>query len=254
MSGRFKGDLINGAYSRLRISGLTVNANPEEIQLSLKRLEMMANEFYQRNICLDYNFEENPDPNSDHGIDAGYWDAVECVLAKRLMLDFGKGQAPDPMLITDAKAGMSLLYSGTAKVKQTQYPSRMPIGSGTTLRYPKWQRFYSPKSEAPISCETKILYIDEIQDYSETWANYIRDIETIDSYTIGVNTGIELISSSLSTPVISYSIKATGRNDNLPNDLLQMKITVTTSTGRVDTRIINFKFNEIPSELTQVAP
>ena len=53
-------ELINQAYSLIRISGITLDPSGEDISLALDRLETMAAEFYGRNIKTDYNFEEKP--------------------------------------------------------------------------------------------------------------------------------------------------------------------------------------------------
>jgi hypothetical protein len=67
-----KVDLISGAYSKLRISGLTVQPTPEDLELALTRLEnTMAEIEGARNICLGYNFEDQPDPNSVSNIPIG---------------------------------------------------------------------------------------------------------------------------------------------------------------------------------------
>ena len=60
-----KADRINSAYSKLRISGLTVDPSPEDLSLALMTFENMMSELEMgRNICMDYNFEVDPDPNS----------------------------------------------------------------------------------------------------------------------------------------------------------------------------------------------
>ena len=51
-----KADLINGAYSLMRISGITVDPSADDLALALERLEDMAEEFAGRNIITDYNF------------------------------------------------------------------------------------------------------------------------------------------------------------------------------------------------------
>ena len=62
-----KSGIINDAFSQLRISGLTVIASPKNNETALSRLEDMAEELEGRNICMSYNFEEEPDPNSQMG-------------------------------------------------------------------------------------------------------------------------------------------------------------------------------------------
>ena len=61
---QLKVNIISDAYSKLRISGLTVLPTPEDLELALSRLESMMAELDVRGISIGYNFEDNPDPNS----------------------------------------------------------------------------------------------------------------------------------------------------------------------------------------------
>lgn len=234
-----KADIINGAYSQLRISGLTVQPTPEDLSLALDRLEGMMAEFSGRNICVGYNFETTPDSGTDHNVDREFWFALETNLAVRLIADFGKNIPPS--LMAYSQAGFSFLSSATAPIKQVAYPSRQPKGSGSTLRYNRFQRYYRPQAEAPQECETNVLYVDDINDYTESFDTYLKDPETVSSYTIEADTGLTIVSDSLASPIVSYRIRADGYPDGTARDLLQVKIVVTTSLGRITTRIINFK-------------
>ena len=68
----------------------------------------------------------------------------------------------------------------------------------------------------------------------------------ISSYTIEADTGLTIVSDSNEDPDINYQISAVG-NDGISSDaLLQVKIIITTDTGRVTTRIINFELITSP--------
>ena len=248
MPNNLKGDLINGAYSQMRISGLTVNPSSEDNALALRRLENMASEFYGRNICTGYYFEDTPDLNSPSGLDRKFWYSFECLLAVRLLSDFGKGmqQKVDPMLLKSASGGLSFLYSTTASPRETQYPSRQAIGAGNSLRYHRYRRFYTPTTEAPNVCATNRMVVGDINDFVEHFDSYLIDPEMISSYTIEADTGLTIVSDSNEDPDINYQISAVG-NDGISSDaFLQVKIIITTDTGRVTTRIINFELTTSP--------
>ena len=133
-------DIINGAYSQLRISGLTVQATPEDIEVALGRLEDMASEWASIDINVGYFFEDEPDPDSIFGVPRAYKQAFETNLAVNLIPDFTK---PVPQeLRARASASYSTMLSATAQTCQVQYPSRQPRGSGNTFRYNRWRRFY----------------------------------------------------------------------------------------------------------------
>lgn len=238
-------DLINGAYSQMRISGLTVQPSAPENKLALRRLESLANELSARNICMGYNFEDSPDVNSTSGLDVSLWYSVECVLASRLLSDFGKGQQPDPMLLRNMQSGMSFLYSITANPTETQYPSRQPIGSGTSLRNNRFRRFYQPQAESPNTCKTKQMVIDNIDDFVEHFDAYLIDSEIIDSFTIEAETGLTIVSSSNTDQDVLYRIQAVGNAGSKSDLSLNIKIVITTDSGRIETRLIYFDLTDI---------
>lgn len=170
-----KGDAVNGAYEELRISGLTVQAGPAENTKALKKLEAMANEYFNRDICISYNFEENPDLNTESGVPPEYQNALEICLAYRLISTFGKGQTPDPILIKNQRGAFSYLSSATAVVKTTQPSPRFPIGSGNTMRGQRYNRFYKPVVDN-TSCDT-IEFTqdpDAKENYGIDWLSWLE--------------------------------------------------------------------------------
>jgi hypothetical protein len=231
MPNDLKGDIINGAYSQMRISGMTIEPSPSDIETALRRLEGMANEFYARNINTGYYLEDDPDVNSPSGLDKKFWYSFECVLAVRLLSDFGKGMQPDPTLFKNASAQMSFLYAATANPRQVQYPRRQSMGAGNA----QTSRFYIPVPEAPNTCATNRMIVDDINDFIEHFDSYLISPETVDDYSIDANTGLTIVSDSLTTPDISYRIQADAVG------VFKVKIIATTSTGRKITRIIYFE-------------
>lgn len=232
-------DRINGAYSQMRISGLTVQPTPEDTEIALDRLENMMAEFEGRNICLDYNFELEPDPNSLINVKRTFWHMIETNLAIRLVPDFNK--IVPQTLINQANSSFSTASGNIAaqKMKEVDYPRRMPRGSGNTLRFNRWQRYQRPQELPPTSCETNDIIIGDINDYVESFRAYLNDAETIASFTIEADPGLELQSNSNDDPVISYRVKAL---DNSTQGVWQqVKIVVTTSSGRKETRKISFQ-------------
>jgi hypothetical protein len=233
-----KADIINGAYSLMRISGITVNPSGNDLSLALERLEDMAAEFEGRNIFTDYNFELTPQTTSLHNLQRKFWFAYKANLAVRLLPDFGK--QPNPVLLTQQQSSFSFLSGNTAPFRESTPSPRMPIGSGNAIRRYRWNRYYRPEAEAPLSAETNIMYIDDIREFTESFSAYLDAGETISSYTITADTGLTITTSADATPLITYTIQAVGVSDGSSIGLLQVKIVVTTSTGRITTRIINF--------------
>ena len=239
-TGETKGDIINRAFSTLRISGITVDPSPEDLALALVKLENMAAEFAGRNIRTGYLLEDDPDPGTPHNMDRKFWNSYDVLLAVRLMPDYGKGATPDVTLIRQASAGFSFLSSLTATIKQVQYPSRMPVGSGASVG----SKFFGKVVEAPNAVPTRIMYIGDITTFVEHFDSYLETGEDVASHTIAASTGLTITADALATPDVTYTIQAVGNGDGSANSLLQVKIVATTTTGRKETRIINFKLLE----------
>jgi len=244
-TGDLKIDLINGAYSHMRISGITVQASSEDNKIALTTMEELASNLMELNICLNYNLEETPDVNSTSGINKKHRSAFKWVLAEHLLSEFGKGAADkiDQNLFRKSGAGLSFLYSVTANPQQTQYPNRQAIGSGNSLKWGRYRKFYSPVSEAPNECDTNRMVVGNIDDFVEHFDSWLIDSEEVASYTIAADTGLTIVSSSLSTPDVSYRINAVGTASQ--SAYLQVKIVATSDSGRITTRLINFELTKI---------
>jgi hypothetical protein len=240
-------DAIIDAYSQMRVSGLTRIPNPSDLELALDRLEGMAAEWATRNICSGYNFEDTPDPNSASNVSFAFKQAYATNLAIRLVVDFGKQVSPT--LMAQASQSLSNLSGRSAmdRINMVPYPSRQPRGSGNTLRYNRWNRFYRNQAVAPNDCATIEMFIGDINDYTEHFDAYLNDGETIASVDFSADTGLTINSSSFTDNDVSYQITATGSNDTTPQEL-QLTIIATTSSGRIETRVIIFAFTPRPRD------
>lgn len=239
MATQFKVDRITAAYSKLRISGLTVIPNPSDLELALGELENMMAELASRGITVGYNFEEEPDPNSDLNVPIEFWNMIATNLATRLIPDFNKDASP--VLFAQASQSLSQASGICArnKIRQVQYPARQPVGSGNRI-YARWQRFYADQPGiAPNLPETLSIMQGETNDFREPFTAYLRQDEAITSFTVVCDNGLVVVSSALDGTVINYRLSC-------PVDLdtslwQQVKITVTTDIGRVEIRILNFQ-------------
>jgi len=229
-----KNDIIVSAYEHMRISGLTVIPSAADNALALKTLENLMAELANRNILVDYNFENTPLLTSRHNIERRFWFAIEMLLADRLLSAFGKDATPS--FIRARSAAQSSLSSACARVNVVPYPSRMPKGIGNFYS----DRFYPPAETAPIEPSTFTMYIGDIDDFVESFIEYLNAGETISSYVLTADTGLTIVSESLASPNINYQVSAVGNNEE-DTEILQVKIVITTSTGRVKTRINTFE-------------
>lgn len=234
-------DFINKAYSRLRISGITVQPTPENVATALDRLENMAAEWNSRNITSGYAFEQNPDTSTPHNVPREWWNAFESNLAVSLAPDFGK-EAPAGLQM-EARGSYSTIVAQTAPIPQVQYPTRQPIGSGNAHRWGnRINRYYTQYSEIPIEPESVTMYIGDIEDFFEDYTAYLNLSETIASYTLTADSGLSVQSQSLSSPRVNYRIKAITPTGSDESDTVQsVKIIITTSAGRKLTKIRYFE-------------
>jgi hypothetical protein len=235
-----KGDIIVNMFSQTRISGLTKKPTPAELDLALDRLEDMMHELTGRNICVGYNFEVEPSPDTLVGSPRKFHQMLKTNCALRILPDFGK----DPTQALMAQASQSLAtassYVAIDKLQEVDYPNRMPRGNGNSIRNNRWRRYFTDGQLPPNECATKKITEDEIQDYQESFVAYLG-AESIASYTISADAAITIVSSSNSTPIIDYRIQA--GNNSTEGVWQQVKINITTSAGRIETRIINFEID-----------
>lgn len=227
-------DLINSAYSKLRISGITVNPKGEEIGLALGELEDMMTELKGSGLCLGYNFEEAPDANTDAGLDRKFHNMVKTNVALRLIPDFNK--VVPQTLLNQATQSLSAVSGMVAldNIRQVSAPSRMPIGSGHQIRS-RYQRYNEPQPVPANNCDTNYLKIGDINDYLESFHAYLEG-ETITSFDITSTTGLSIESSSNTDETVSYRVEALSTTDIIQ----AATIKIATNTGRVTSRTIEF--------------
>lgn len=237
-----KGSIVDEAFEEIRISGLTIQASPNEIERGLNKLESMAAEWEARNICAGYNFTEQPDPDDVANIQLSAKQAFVTNLATRMITSFGK-EMPN-VLAVQAMQSLSGLSSALAMVRNVQAPNRMPRGSGNTLRYNRWQAYNQPAILAPLNCTTETLIIGNVNDFFIDWTQYLGDVEDLASFTLSSSAGVEMLSQSLSTPRVNYRAKGVESNNDSIESFATVSITVTTTDGRIDTKVMNFKLTK----------
>lgn len=230
-------DIINGAYAEIEVSGITVGASGSDNALALSVLEDMAAEFDSRNICSGYNLQDEPDLNDVSNVERAYIGAFKKNLGVRLLAAFGK--MANPALTAQANQSLSNMSARTFTLRETNAPRRMPRGSANTLRGNRWLRYERPPIQAPISCETNIMFINDVNDYIEHYDEFLNSGEDIASFVMTADDGLTIQSSANSFTDVTYRVKATATAaDNAA--FLQVKIVITTTDGRVDTRYIAF--------------
>jgi len=227
-------DLIQGAYSQMRISGLTVQPTPEDVSLALIRLEDMMNELEGRGLCLSYNFEQTPTTTAESGLERKYRHMAQTNLAVRTIPDFNK-EVPQ-ILYAQAAQSYSAVSGMVAveNIRPVQPPDRMPVGSGHRYRS-RYQRFFRPEPLAPNDCATTRMVVDEVNDFAESFEGYLAG-ETIASYTIDTSDGVVVTNDTNTDNTVSYRVTAVVAATTHHH----VRITITTNTSRVEVRLIDF--------------
>lgn len=231
-----KGSIVDGAYSRLRISGLTDSATPAEVSLALDVLEDMMASFEAVNIVLGYRFSGSPDTAEESGIDYTQIGPVKNLLACELAVHFGKELTQTLALMQSAAMGS--LYAFTAKTRQVQPSRRMPRGSGN-MRLNSFNNFMQPAAQPPISYQTNNITIGGIDDFTESFVIWLSG-ETIASYAITSTIGLQVSNDSEIDGVISYRVECLESAANLET----VSFVVTTDTGRVNNVMVSFNCTE----------
>jgi len=225
-----KSDIINDAYSLIRISGVTVQPSAEDNELALGRLEGLAAEWASRGYDVGYKFSDVPDTGDPSGVDIAYKFAFSSGLALRVLTDFGKDIPPS--LYASHGGAFSALAGATAITRPTAYPARMPRGSGN--RY--WG--YVQVDDAPIAPDVKYIRVGGIAAYSESYKAYLNDGEIIDSVVLSADAGLTILAQALNTDanILTYSIQA-----GTTQGLQEIKITALTDAGRIEIRNSRFQ-------------
>ena len=236
-----KGDIINEAYSMMRISGLTTEPSPEEQELALGRLEDLMAELFDSTACTGYNFEEEPDPATHAGIERSHKYPVSAMLAGRLLADYGK-EAPI-VLVQRIRSAENYLYSSAATPRETPYPNRQPIGGANELRFRKKTKYYTNTEASPNDCYTNYVRRDDVNDYVEDFTAYLEDLEEIQSYTLEADSGLTVLSQGISTSLqqIEYRVRVDYGTETTTGATLKIKIQITTTNSRVKTNIVYFE-------------
>jgi hypothetical protein len=139
-----KNDIIRQALKKLAVTGFDSEVDPSESESALIELESMMAEWDGQGIRVGYNLAVTPE--DANGADAaGILDfsrnAIVYNLAIRVAPEYGK--EPSAAVVMGASQSMSRLFTAIHYLPISQYPRRMPRGSGNTMRDRGYRsRFY----------------------------------------------------------------------------------------------------------------
>lgn len=176
-----KGDLVTGAYTILRISGLTAEPSPSDVVAGLQEADDLAAEIEgDRKTRMNINWQYpddygQSDPADISGLPPAIAGSFKSALCIRLLDLFGK--AATPSLAERANAGMRAIEHYAIKKPVACMPSTLPIGSGNQ-DFHSWDRQFYP--EPPASGE-QVFKGDKVTasyDFSEWLIDEVLDSVT----------------------------------------------------------------------------
>ena len=224
-------DIINGAYQLLRISGITVSAQPNDIVLALGVLDDYAAELKP---TLDIGYIQpseygQSDPNDYSGLTVGMAGPIKKMLALELVTFFGK--QPPASLISIASAGMKSLEQQLVNVSDMQNPPTLPIGSGNEYVY-IGDKFY----QEPTNDKDAIDYFqNEVFQEAIDWNPWLTEEFTLDSVVYTADSGVSISNDSFVEGVSVATIGFTTPGQ------MSLCITATNSNGDVKNKRFVYK-------------
>lgn len=244
-----KVDLLNLMFSLIRISGLTIAPDGDEYDLALDRLEDMMAEFEAAEICIGYNFEENPELLSRHNIHRKFRHNIASNLALRLVVDFfGPSTQINPLLVAQADQGYDALSALTARPQQILYPDGMPLGRGNRrANFNYISRSYKKPELSGSSCSTLHLMVGEQRVLEEDFSSLLGNRDFVVSVKIRHETGITVSETSLVDAVFKFKVRLDRLNGQTQWDqnIRRLDLVATTNSGEIVVR--NFEFVGTPS-------
>jgi len=184
-----KGDLVNGAYSIIRISGLTINPQPEQVTAGIQEADDLAGELLGMGVNVNWQYPAeygDSDTADTSGLTKEMAGPFKSILALRLLDLFGKPATPT--LATRADKGMRTLEQITVSVPDAELPSTIPFGSGNEWDY-RSRRFYP---EAAVNNDAQYVFRDDVLNYTEDFGPWLIDEELASVEWEVSNSGIDI--------------------------------------------------------------
>lgn len=195
-------ELINAAFSELRISGITSGPTPDDIELALEALEDMMRPLCDKYPTLGYNFEEIPDPNTLSGLQVIFNNAIQLKLGDTIGFRYGK--SVDQKRLSGALAHMS---GKLAKTPAYQQSSRMPAGRGNS-EWNTFSDFMPPYEVAAPSSE--IMGLTDSRFVSVDLGDVFAPGEVLASAVVTCDPQLAISGTATSGNTVAFTVTAQG--------------------------------------------
>ena len=152
-----KVDLVNRAYSKLKISGLTTNALPEEVKAAVDRLDDFVAALQWDIGYIQPDQYGKGDSQDDSGLTPDIVDPITTMLAEALAADFGDAK----MALVSAPVFQKMLSNASAtlarkfvEIEGSKYPETLPVG--TANEYPNnYSGYFYTEGVYPLENESR---------------------------------------------------------------------------------------------------
>tara|TARA_R110002033_G_C3897243_1_gene239765 strand:- start:2860 stop:3579 length:720 start_codon:yes stop_codon:yes gene_type:complete len=235
-----KGELVAAAFRKAQISGITSQPTGDELAGAMETLEDMMRELDSKNACVNYEYEDEPCLGTESGLESKWYHAVQSRLAVLLCSDYGI--EPSQTLMAQSRQAWSSMIGKLTLPRQNVQPRTMPRGSGNTVRFGNWSRYYQGDNRAPIDCDTVKMRVDETFPLTVSFEGYLAGSEVITSYQIKEqSSGITLSSQQLGEDAQSVELVVIGKRAGTQSLIIE----ITTSLGRVYPEKVWFTVEEL---------
>lgn len=151
-----KRQFVLGAMSELGLGDYVFDAQPEELENGMRRLDAMIGAWNARGIRLGYPLPVNPQDGSLDDVTSVPDSANEAVitgLAVRLAPSYGKALPRETKVRAKMGYDTLVLLSGVVSPIEKQYPSTLPTGAGNKP-YQTDRSNYFPKPDDPVDASS----------------------------------------------------------------------------------------------------
>lgn len=217
--------LINAAFSELRISGITSGPTPDDIELALEALEDMMRPLCDKYPTLGYNFEETPNPNTLSGIPVIFNNAIQLKLGDTIGFRYGK--TVDQKRLSGAMAHLSAKLSPTPSYQNS---ARMPSGRGNSW----WNTFSDrmpPYETADPSSE--VMGLSDSRFVSVDLGDAFAPGETLASAVVTCDPQLAISGTATSGNTVTFTVTAQGTAGVNFRIMIAITGTLTTVADRV---------------------
>jgi len=141
-----KRQYVEAAYTEIGLADYVFNLQPQELESSLRRLDTMMADWYERGILLGYPLPMTPgesDLDTPTAVPDRANEAIVTNLAIKIAPSYGK-QVSQGTLVA-AREALNTLLVRAARPGTMQYPTQTPAGAGNKY----WGMFWGPFLRPP---------------------------------------------------------------------------------------------------------